>query len=57
MKKTAIVFTRYFKYLFEIWKCFRLTFNSTASLYPKRVEEGGYFALKKTCHKNSVEIA
>ena len=58
MKKTAISFTKYFKYFFDIWKCFRLTFNSKAiSLYPKRVEEGGYFALKKTCHKNWVEIA
>ena len=57
MKKTAIAFTRYSKYLLDIWKCFRLTFNSIASLYPKRVEERGYFALKKTCHKNSLETA
>ena len=57
MKKTAIALARYFKYFVVIWKCFRLTFNSIAiSLYPKSVEEGGYFALKKTCHQNSVEI-
>ena len=57
MKKTAIAFTRYFKYFFDIRKCFWLTFNPIAiSLYPKRAEEGGYFAFKKTCHKNSVEI-
>ena len=51
MKKTAIAFTRYFKYLFGIWKCFRLTFNSIASLYPKRVKKEAILLLRKRAIK------